>query len=106
MSQLSFLRELDADMVAGFLASGMADSAAYTAPLGSPVDCTVMVDRAAQFYNEATGVAGSRIVITLFIAEIAAPIRKAEVVIGGETFLLDQLVERDESLERWVVVSG
>lgn len=104
MSQLATLQELDAALAAAFLAAGLADSATYTPPAGAAVACTVLIDRAAQFYDDAAGVAGNRIVITLYVAEVAVPVRTAAVVIGSETFKLDQLIDRDESMSRWVVV--
>lgn len=107
MSQLLTLQALDADFAAAFASAGMADAASYTAVAGGgAIACTAMIDRAAQFFDDQQGVAGTRVVIALQLAEVPAPARKDTVVIGAETFKLDQLVERDESLTRWVVVNG
>jgi hypothetical protein len=107
MSQTATLQALDATMLGAFAGAGMADAIAYTPPGGgAAVPCTATLDRAAQFFNEQSGVAGTRVVVTLQRAEVDAPARGGTVVIGAETFLLGELLERDESLTRWVVVNG
>lgn len=107
MSQASALRALDAEILASLGTAGFADAATYTPPgFGTPVPCTVLVDRAAQFFGEAGEVAGTRIAISLFLAEVANPQQDATITIGSEVFRLDELDVRDESMARWVVVNG
>jgi hypothetical protein len=105
MSQAATLRDLDAIFAEQLLAAGMADTATYTPPgAGDPVDCTVLVDRNAQFFGDNGEVFGHRILITIFLAEIAAPARQGVIAIGAESFALEQLDARDESQQRWLVV--
>lgn len=107
MSQAATLQALDAELFAAFAGAGAADSGTHTpAAGGSATPCTFLVDRAAQFFDEATGVAGNRIVIGILVAQVATPARRDVIAIGAETFKLEQLLERDESLTRWVVVNG
>lgn len=109
MSQTAALRALDAEIVSAFADIGFADAASYLAPAAGPaLPCTVLVDRAAQFFDEQRGVAGTRVLVTLLLAEVPAPERKGVVMLTdtGESFRLDQLESRDESQQRWVVVDG
>lgn len=104
MSQREFLRRLDADLITAFADCGMADPAIYTPAGGAPSACTVLVDRNAQFFGELGEVAGSRVLVTLFLADVAAPGRGGVVVVDGDTYKLDQEIERDESKAVWVVI--
>lgn len=107
MSQQSTLRDLDSTIMSAMKTAGFADVATYTAPSGgAALPCNVYVDRNAQFFGEQGDVAGSRITITLLLAEIPTQLRRASIVIGSETFNLDEIAERDESKIVWVVVNG
>lgn len=105
MSQTDFLRGLDADIMAAFHGAGMADSATYAPPVGATVDCKVYVDRAAAFLSQdGVDVAGHRIVIAILRADVARPEAGGIVTVGTETFELEELVQQDESITRWVVL--
>jgi len=110
MNQTAFLRDMDAAIAGAFADAGMADAATYTAPGGgTPAACTVLVDRAVQFFgDDEAQIVGSRDVLTLYAAEIAAPARGGVVTLTGtgEAFKLDKPIARDESMSRWVVVDG
>lgn len=110
MSQVQTIRDMDAFIIEDLLRAGMADEATYTAPTpgATPVPCHALVDRAVQFYDEREGVAGHRTTVVLFQAQVAAPGRMGVITItaSGETFTLDQLDARDESMSRWVVAHG
>lgn len=104
MSQAAFLRSLDADIMAAFGAAGMADTGTYTPPAGAAVAVDVYIDRTANFLlQDDADIVGNRIVVTLQLAQVPAPVRGASVVVGSETFRLDEVVQHDESIERWVV---
>lgn len=105
MSQLSTLRDLDAIFAQQMLEAGAADSAQYTGPGGGAATaCTVFVDRAAQFLGDNGEILGNKILITIFLGEVAAPARRGTVAVGTETFALERCEARDESMERWLVV--
>lgn len=104
MNQTATLRQMDADILSAMLGAGMADNATHKAGgIGAGTACQVLVDRAAQFYDDDSGVAGRRIVVSLFLAQIPAPARLDTVTIGTEVFTLDRQVARDESMWQWVV---
>ena len=94
--------------MASFVAAGLGDAATYVPPGGGAgMPCSVLVDRAAQFFGEMGEVAGHRITVTLFLSEVSAPARGGVVTLeDGEAFKLHQLDVRDESMSRWVVVDG
>ena len=106
MSQAAFLADLDAQIMGALHATGMADTATYTPPVGAAVaGIKVYVDRAAQFLDQdGVAVAGSRIVIGILRADVAQPVRAGTIVIGSETFKLEEEVQQDESMTRWVVL--
>jgi hypothetical protein len=107
VSQIDAMRDLDAAIVGALAHAGFADAAAYTPPGGgTAVPCTVLVDRAAQFFGPAGEVVGTRIAVTLFLADVANPQQGGTVTVGDEAFELDELDEQDESKSRWVVVRG
>lgn len=105
MSQLDTLRALDAQLMDAFHAAGFADTATYTPPAGSAVACKVYVDRAAAFLDQdGVAVAGHRIVIGILRADVDRPERLGTVAVGSETFTLEEMVQQDESISRWVVM--
>lgn len=107
MSQRRAMQALDTDIATALLDAGMADAAQYHAPGAVPVPCTVLVDREAQFYEDSTDIVGRRVVITLYLSEIPAPVRHARVLLAdGEAFRLDARIAGDESLQKWVVTHG
>lgn len=104
MSQVQFLRDLDATIVGAFRDVGMADVATYTPPAGVGVICTVLVDRAfSQFGDDQVPVGVPQVVISLLRAEVAAPQRGGTVAIGAELFTLAERIAEDESQTRWLV---
>lgn len=107
MSQTATLRQMDADILAALLDVGVADDALHKAAgIGAGTACQVLVDRAAQFYDDNSGVAGLRMTVTLFQSQIPAPARLDTITIGAEVFTLDRQVARDESKWTWVVIDG
>ena len=107
MSQTATLRQMDADLMLAMLDVGLADTAVHKpGGVGAGTACTVLVDRATQFYDDASGVAGRRLVVSLFQAEIPAPARLDTVTVGAEVFTLDRQVARDESMWQWVVIDA
>jgi hypothetical protein len=105
MGQVATLRALDAAIVGAFVDAGMADAATYAPANGAAVPCTVLVDRAAQFFGDVGEVVGRRIVVSLFLAEVPSPARGGVVTLndGGEQFRLNELDLLDDSMSRWVV---
>lgn len=109
MNQRAALRDMDAVIVGAFMDVGMADAATYVAPGGgAPLPCSVLVDRAAQFFGENGAVAGTRVAITLFLSEVATPEQDGTLTLTAtsEAFKLDEIDAQDESMSRWVVVNG
>lgn len=106
MSQQDTLRALDAQIMGAMLAAGFADAATYTAPAGSPVNCSVYVNHNAGFLDQdGVEVASNRTVIGILRADVNRPVRGAVVVVGPESFTLEEMVQRDESMQRWVVMA-
>jgi hypothetical protein len=105
MSQRAALRAMDAQIMAAFVDAGMADPATYTAPGGgAAVACQAMVDRDVRLYADAgADVATAHVVVTLFLAEVS-PARRGTVVVDGDTLVLDELLDQDESRSRWTVL--
>lgn len=107
MAQQAFLRALDAAAIQAFKATGMADAASYVAPDGTAVDCSVLVDYAAQFFgDDGAPIAGNRITVTLQLSEVADPVRYATVTVGDDVYTLSERVLQDQSLSIWVVTRG
>jgi hypothetical protein len=105
MSQAATLRAFDAAAAAAFGEAGMADAGTYTPPGGgTPVDCTVLVDREQQdFADGIEPVSGQRVAVTLFLAEVEDPEQDGLVVVGSESWVLYREIARDESRAQWVV---
>lgn len=103
MSQRDALQAMDADIVAAFVAAGLADTATYTPPGGgTALPCQVMVDRNVEIFAEGGADVPTRgIVIALQLAEVPAPARGGVVAIGTEQLQLVAKVDADESLEKW-----
>ena len=105
MSQTAALRALDADIMGAMADAGFADVGTYTAPSGSPVPCTVYIDRNAGFLEQdGAAIAGNRIVIGILRADVDRPVRGGVITVDAETFELEDMVQRDESMQRWVVL--
>lgn len=94
------LTGMDADMAAAFLDVGMADAATLTAPEGgTPVACTVMVDRNIEFFGGQTQMASRSVTITAQVAEVGTPVRKSLWTVGADTWRTDDVLDgSDESL--------
>lgn len=110
MSELDFLRELDADIHAGLASAGMASEAFYTAP-GANVDvrCRIMIDRGIQVRGEFDQVVGKRDEIAILRADVAEPQKRGRLLVettpgagSGEHWELIDLLSDDGSLSRWV----
>lgn len=105
MSQAAFLRDLDDQLMGAFHGAGLADDATYTPPGGAAVPCRVYVDRdPATLALNGVEVAGNRIMIGILRAEVDRPDIGGQLVIGSETFALEDRIRHDESLTRWVVL--
>lgn len=92
----AWLTEFDALAFPAFASIGLGDSATYTAPGGSPVAGTVFVDREARYLeNDASYSYG--MTVTVQIAEFGVPVRGGVIEVGGESFSVDRVIERDES---------
>lgn len=107
MTQRAFLQELDAQIMGAFVDAGMADSGTYTPPGGGAGGaCDVLIDRDVKLYgDDQAQVATSHLVVTLFLATVAAPERGGTITVGSETFKLDAKLDEDESQSRWVVLT-
>lgn len=105
MSQAATLRAFDAAAAAAFLEAGAADEATYTPPGGgTPIDCTVLVDREHQEFGDGgEPISGQRVVVTVFLAEIDDPKQGALVTVGAESWVLYRELLRDESRAQWTV---
>jgi len=107
MSQAAFLRQFDAAVFGAFRDAGIGDDARYTAPeAGASLPCVVLVDRdVADYGAEIAPVATRRVVVTFRRADFQ-PVRRGRVVVGTDSYLLDELLSEDESATRWVVTRG
>jgi hypothetical protein len=106
MSQLAFLQSMDAAIMSGLVDAGLGDAASYAPPDGgTPVDlCNVLLDDGLQEFGvDPMPVAGERITITLFLAEVPRPERNGLVTIGTAKYRLLDLVAQDQSQSRWTV---
>lgn len=107
MSQSTFLRDLDDDLMVAFKGAGMADAGVYTPVAGAPIDCDVYVDEGiAEFGDDLATVVGRRTLVTLLTRQVPVPERDATVLADGVTYTLDRLESRDQSVQRWVVTHG
>ena len=99
MPQLDALRDLDAEIMAGLSGAGLSDAATYTpSPPGTPVACSVYVDRGLRYDGiDAQGRSGLTTITALRDEIGAVPNRGATFVIGAETFTVDRVETADES---------
>lgn len=110
MSQDAFLRAFDAHAFAAFFSAGLADAASYlppeSAPLATPVPCTVLVDRdVVDFDAEAVGSTSLRRTRVTFQLRDVSPAEGGQVTIGANTYTLVQRERDDGSLSAWWVQS-
>jgi hypothetical protein len=108
MGQQSALRGIDAEIHAALLGGGLADTGTYTPPTppgGAPFAVRVMRDDVqVETFGENRPVASTRTELVLLKADFATPARRGgTVVVDGATFVLEDLVEDDQSLTRWAV---
>ena len=105
MSQIAFMKDMDAAIIGAFLDAGMADTATYTPPGGGAgVACNVLVDRnLVQYGADGAPVATRRTAVTFQLAEVASPERLGKVVVDGSEYELDFEDANDGSLSRWLV---
>ena len=94
-----FNAEFDAIFAPAAKAARLGDAATFTQAGGSPVSCTVLVDRGLSLQNAETGaVTNDQVTITAYLAEIGErPKRGAIFVIGAEHFRVDSVQSSDES---------
>lgn len=98
MTQQSTLRALDAELMAAFTSAGLADAATYTQVGGSPLSCSVYVDRGVTFQGFDGTVRNDAVTITAFLDEIAeVPKRGALFAVGAVTYKVDAVTAKDES---------
>ena len=107
MSQAGFLRQFDAAAFGAFRDAGIGDDARYTAPEAvASLPCVVLVDRdAADYGAEIAPVATRRVVVTFQRADFQ-PARSGRVLVGADSYQLEELLSEDESASRWVVTRG
>lgn len=109
MNQVATLQLMDAIIVGDLLRAGLADAATHRpAGVGDGTACEVLVDRNAQFFDEGGDVLGRRVVVTIFLAQVAAATRLDTVTVaqGGEVFTLDRCIAHDGSMAQWVVLDA
>jgi hypothetical protein len=107
MGQADALRALDAEILDGLQAAGLADEAVYTPPIGSPVPCNVYVDDGVESLGEDSAVVvGPTPTVSLFRTEVPTPVGGATVTIGTRVLRLDRLVEQDASMTVWTATDG
>lgn len=94
-----FNAEFDAIFAPAAKAARLGDTATFTQAGGSPVACTVLVDRGLTVQNAETGgITNDQTTITAYLADIGdRPERGARFVIGAETFVVDSVQSADES---------
>jgi hypothetical protein len=108
MSQQAALRALDAEIHAGLTSAGFAESGTYTPPSppgGAAFSVRVMrEDVQVDSYGDNRSVASTRTELVLLKADFTVAARRGgTVLVDGSTFTLEDLVEEDQSLTRWVV---
>lgn len=106
MGQQSTLRALDAELHAGLLAAGIADTGTYTPPTppgGAAFSVRVMRDDLAlDSFGDNRPVTNVRTELAMLRADFASgPTRGGTVLVDGTTFTLEALVEEDQSITRW-----
>ena len=91
--------EGDAELDAFFGQGEFDQAATYTAPSGSPVSCRVLLDEGVEVIDRRTQeVLDVSDVIYLRIDEVADPVRDATIVIGSDTYRVNQVTERDRNV--------
>lgn len=94
----SRIAAFDALVFPQLVTAGLADPATYTpAGGGTPVACTVLVDRnVTVMRNDASQTYAAT--VTVMVAEVGSPRRTATFAVGSETYTVDgPPIERDES---------
>lgn len=94
-----FNAEFDAIFAPAAKAARLGDAATFTQAGGSPVACTVLVDRGLTVQNADTGgITNDQTTITAYLADIGErPERGARFVVDGDTFVVDSVQSADES---------
>ena len=102
MSQLDFERDFDAAALNAF-GDQLSSPASYQPPGGGDaVACRVLVDHDLGTLGNLTPVSDTTKIITLFKADVPAPLGKGRITVDGLTFVLDSLFEDDFSRSVWV----
>jgi hypothetical protein len=99
----AFLADFDAIAHSAFADAGIADTGTYTgiAPGATPIPVRVMVDDDVAQVGELSRLPGTWARITLLRADVAAPARGARVVVGAQTFELEQMIRQDTGSTEW-----
>lgn len=99
---------MDAELRAAFVDAGAADAGTYTPPGGSPVACSMLVDRGLSLIAvDQSSINANQTTITLFLEEIGQrPAKGGVIQIGSEIFTIDRLDTIDESRAVCVVKVG
>lgn len=100
------LQAMTSDIVDAFVDAGLADLGAYTAPGGIPVDCRIIVDRNTDIYGTLGKVTHGRVVLTLLLEEIPAPLKGAIVAVDGDIWRLVERVDGDAACAKWLAEVG
>ena len=108
MGQNATLRALDAEIHAGLLGAGLADTGTYTPPTppgGAAFTVRVMRDDVqVESYGDTRPVRMTRTELVLLKADFTTgPVPRGTVVVDGASFVLEDLVEEDQSITRWAV---
>lgn len=105
MSAASFFAEAHASMLEADADFFGAHVGTYTASPAAAVSCRVLLGDGLQQIGEFAQVAASRTVLELSAEDVPAPVPGATVVAGGQTYVLDQLIDRKAgSHSTWVVL--
>lgn len=93
------LAELDDAIHADMLDAGLADTGVYEfGGLPSGVACRVLIDRAVQVYGFDSEVATPVATVRVWTDDLGTTPRRGDVVIVGEDrFVIDRIIERDET---------
>lgn len=98
-----WLADFDAVAHSAFADAGLADTGIYTgiAPEAAPVPVRVMVDDDVAQVGELSRLPGTWARITLLRSDVAVPARGARVVVGAQTFELEQMIRQDAGSTEW-----
>ncbi|MBH1431070.1 hypothetical protein I5U42_07105 [Stenotrophomonas maltophilia] len=107
MSEVEFLRDLDASLHAAFAVAGMASVGAHTAKKDGVVtpNVRVYVDRDVETIGELRQFVSGRVEVAYLLADVE-PEQGDRVEIAGEVFVNSKKLSDDGSRSRWLVHRG